>query len=58
MGPSPDDGAVVDAKGQVHGTERLFVVDASIMPGAPSGFTHIPTIMLGERLGELIANLD
>ena len=58
MGPSPDDGAVVDAKGQVHGTERLFVVDASIMPGAPSGFTHIPTVMLGERLADWIANLD
>jgi len=55
MGPSPDDGAVVDSSGRVYGTQRLFVVDASIMPSVPSGFTHIPTIMLAERITETIA---
>jgi len=55
MGPSPEDGAVVDASARVHGTERLFVVDASIIPTAPSGFTHLPTIMLAERLAEQVA---
>lgn len=55
MGPSPDDGAVVDASGRVHGTEDLFVVDASIMPDIPSGFTHLPTIMIAERLAERLA---
>lgn len=54
MGPSPDEGAVVDSSGRVFGTERLFVVDASIMPSVPSGFTHIPTIALAERLSERI----
>ena len=54
MGPSPDDGAVVDASGCVYGTERLSVVDASIMPDVPSGFPHISAIMLAERLSELI----
>lgn len=57
IGPRPDDGAVVDASGHVHGTERLSVVDASIIPEAPSGFTHIPTIMVAERLSEQIASL-
>jgi choline dehydrogenase len=57
MGPSPDDGAVVDASGRVYGTERLSVVDASIMPDVPSGFTHIPTIMIAERLSERLASL-
>ncbi len=57
MGPSPDDGAVVDGFGRVFGTERLFVVDASIMPTVPSGFTHIPTIMIADRLAERIAAL-
>jgi choline dehydrogenase len=57
MGPNPDEGAVVDASGLVHGTQRLSVVDASIMPDVPSGFTHIPTIMLAERLSETIAAL-
>lgn len=57
MGPSPADGAVVDAAGRVHGTERLYVVDASIMPTVPSGFTHIPTVMIAERLSDEIASL-
>lgn len=57
MGRSPADGAVVDRAGGVFGTERLFVVDASIMPTVPSGFTHIPTIMIAERLSEQIAAL-
>ena len=57
MGCRPDDGAVVDASGSVHGTEALSVVDASIMPDVPSGFTHIPTIMIAERLSEQIASL-
>ena len=55
MGPRPDEGAVVDASGRVHGTEGLSVVDASIVPNAPSGFTHIPTVMIAERLSEQIA---
>jgi choline dehydrogenase-like flavoprotein len=42
---------------EFHGTERLSVVDASIMPDVPSGFTHIPTIMIAERLSEQIASL-
>ena len=46
---------MVDASGRVHGTQQLFVVDASIMPTVPSGFTHLPTIMIGERLSEQIA---
>jgi choline dehydrogenase-like flavoprotein len=44
----------VDSSGRVHGTECLSVVDASIIPGAPSAFTHVPTIMLAERLAEQI----
>jgi choline dehydrogenase len=57
MGSVPDEGAVVDSAGRVHGTERLSVVDASIIPNGPSGFTHIPTVMLAERLSEQIAAL-
>jgi choline dehydrogenase len=57
MGRLPDDGAVVDAAGSVHGTERLSVVDASIMPSVPSGFPHLATIMIAERLSERIAAL-
>ena len=56
MGPRPDEGAVVDTSGRVHGTERLSVVDASIVPNGPSAFTHLPTIMLAERLSQQIAS--
>jgi choline dehydrogenase len=55
MGADPDNGAVVDAGGSVHGAERLSIVDASIMPDVPSGFTHFPTIMIGELLSERLA---
>lgn len=57
MGPRPEDGAVVDASGSVHGAERLSVVDASIVPVAHSAFTHVPTIMLAEKLSETISSL-
>ena len=55
MGPRPQAGAVVDAGGRVHGTEGLTVIDASIMPDAISGFPHIPTVMIAERLSEVLA---
>jgi 5-(hydroxymethyl)furfural/furfural oxidase len=57
MGPRSEDGAVVDAAGRVYGTEGLSVADASIMPDVPSGFTHIPTVMIAERLSEQVASL-
>jgi choline dehydrogenase len=50
MGRDPSDGAVVDARGRVHGVRGLAVVDASIMPNAPSGFPHVITIMVAEQL--------
>ena len=57
MGPSAEDGAVVDALGRVHGVERLSVIDASIIPDAPAGFPHVVTIMLAEHLAEKLAAL-
>ena len=50
MGVRPEDGAVVNARGRVHGTTGLWVVDASIMPEIPHANTNIPTIMLAERV--------
>jgi choline dehydrogenase len=57
MGPSPENGAVVDALGRVHGVERLSVIDASIIPDAPAGFPHLVTILLAEHLSEKLAAL-
>jgi choline dehydrogenase len=48
-------GSVVDESGSVYGVDCLSVVDASIMPDVPSGFTHVPTIMIAERLSKQIA---
>jgi choline dehydrogenase len=53
MGADPSDGAVADPLGRVHGVGRLRVIDASIIPGAPSGFPHLVTIMVAERLASI-----
>lgn len=50
MGPDPAGGAVVDARGRVHGVEDLVVADASIMPEVPAANTNLPTIMVAERI--------
>jgi choline dehydrogenase len=52
MGPSPDAGAVVDARGDVHGLSRLSIADASVIPTAPSGFPHVIALMIAERMAE------
>jgi len=52
---APDDPAVVtDSAGRVRGIEGLRVIDASIMPTLPRGNTNIPTIMLAEKLADLM----
>jgi choline dehydrogenase len=55
MGADPLAGAVVDAGCDVHGVEGLSVVDASVMPDAPSGFPHVVTIMLAEHAAARLA---
>jgi choline dehydrogenase len=55
MGPASDRASVVDAHGRVHGSEALFVADAAVMPDVPSANTHIPTVMIAERLANEVA---
>jgi choline dehydrogenase-like flavoprotein len=52
MGPADDPMAVIDERGFVHGVRGLRVADASIMPCVPSANTNVPTLMIGERIGE------
>jgi choline dehydrogenase len=52
MGTDPM--AVVDGAGRVHGVQGLRVVDASIMPNVVSGNLNAPTIMMAEKIADLI----
>jgi choline dehydrogenase len=51
-----DDMAVTDGSGRVHGVSGLRVVDASIMPDVVSGNLNAPTIMLAEKMADIIRN--
>lgn len=54
MGAADDAQAVTDGQGRVHGLDGLRICDASIMPSIPRANTNTPTLMLSERLADLV----
>lgn len=54
MGRADDPQAVCDARGRVHGTERLFVADCSLMPVVPRANTNLPAVVVGERIADAL----
>jgi choline dehydrogenase len=56
MGLASDPAAVVDARLQVIGVERLRVADASVMPRITSGNTNSPTMMIAGKAAAMIVD--
>jgi choline dehydrogenase len=54
MGPDTDPMAVVSDRLQVHGLERLRVVDASVMPSMISANTYATTMAIAEKGADMI----
>ena len=55
MGRADDPMAVLDSELRVRGIHHLRVVDASAMPTITSGNTAAPTMMIAQRVAELLA---
>ena len=55
MGNADDEGAVVDPQCRVHGVDRLWVVDGSVLPAITSRGPHATIVMIGHRVAEFIA---
>ncbi len=52
MGRPDDPGAVCDSLGAVYGIDGLIIGDTSLMPSVPSGNTHIPAVMVAEKISD------
>ena len=50
--------SVVDPELRVCGVERLRVIDASVMPAVTSANTNAATIMIAEKVAELVLRVS
>ena len=53
MGLTDED--VCDSQGRVRGLQHVTVADASLMPIIPRANTNLPSVMIGERIAEILA---
>ena len=58
MGLPEDPMAVVDSRLKVIGLQGLRIADASVMPTITSGNTAAPTMMIAEKLADLLLSKD
>lgn len=54
MGPQGNNSVVDPESLKVYGITNLRVVDASVMPSCISGHTTAPTIMIAEKISDVI----
>lgn len=54
MGAPDDPSVVVDPECRVRGTQGLHVIDASVMPFVPRANTHLTTVMIAERMADVL----
>lgn len=55
MGRVESEDAVVDVNGRIIGLDGAYVCDASVMPQLPRANTHLPVMMIAEKMSENIA---
>jgi choline dehydrogenase/5-(hydroxymethyl)furfural/furfural oxidase len=54
MGNSRDDMAVVNERAEVIGYQNIWLCDASILPTLPRANTHLPVVMVANRVSEML----
>jgi choline dehydrogenase-like flavoprotein len=54
MGNSHDDMAVVNGRAEVIGYQNIWLCDASIFPTLPRANTHLPVVMVANRVSEML----
>ena len=54
MGGSQNDMAVVNERAEVIGYQDLWLCDASILPTLPRANTHLPVVMVANRVSEML----
>ena len=54
MGDSRDDMAVVNERVEVIGYQNLWLCDASIFPALPRANTHLPVVMVANRVSAML----
>lgn len=54
MGPQDHEQSVVDPDCRVIGMQNLRVIDASVMPEVPRANTHFSTVMIAEKMADLM----